>query len=485
MPKAHLQFLKMNLTGMVRNETLEGREYLAVPMVMMVEGVLNGSNGPLFYPAEELAKVPQVWNMKPVVVYHPQMDGKALSACDSEIIENYKVGMIMNTSFDGKRLKAEAWLEPDRLTIVDNRIREALDSGEVMEVSTGVFTEDEEVSGEFGGVTYNSIARNYRPDHLALLPDQIGACSVADGAGLMRLNTKIKGDILHALNQLNINADISHDELRNKLYTLIRESISREEFDFWIEEVFDSYFVYSQKDDYFLQDYKLKDDEEVQLLGVPVQVERKIVYNKMPITFNKKKGDSQMNKEEFVADLIAISKWTQEDQEFLLSLNEEQLTKMAVPETNVDANENPNADPNEGGDDPGEGEVVPVVGNAVPLVEKPTANAEPVTAEQYLANAPPEIAAVLNEAMQTQAVKKAELIAVIVANDKNVLTQEQLSAMHVNELSAIAILAAKAPTPEQVLENNFKGMLSAGVGGVVEEPLEMPKINFKSSDADE
>ena len=65
------QTLVANLTGMVRKDTLEGREHLVVPMVMMVEGVLDGSNGPLFYPAEEMAKLPQGWNEKPVVVQHP------------------------------------------------------------------------------------------------------------------------------------------------------------------------------------------------------------------------------------------------------------------------------------------------------------------------------------------------------------------------------------------------------------------------------
>jgi hypothetical protein len=34
------------------------------------------------------------------------------------------------------------------------------------------------------GRPYNFVARNYRPDHLAILPDQRGACSIEDGCGL-------------------------------------------------------------------------------------------------------------------------------------------------------------------------------------------------------------------------------------------------------------------------------------------------------------
>src|SRR5690606_1872073 len=55
----------------VRFEMLEGRQHLVVPMVMLTEGVHCGSQGCLFYPEEELAKVPAVWNYKPIVVYHP------------------------------------------------------------------------------------------------------------------------------------------------------------------------------------------------------------------------------------------------------------------------------------------------------------------------------------------------------------------------------------------------------------------------------
>jgi len=183
----------INLSGLVRNETLEGREYLVVPMIMAVEGVLNGSTGALYYPAEELAKVPQVWNHKPVVVYHPEMDGQSISACDPATIEEYKVGIIMNTMFDGRALRSEAWLEKTRVDKVDNRVMEAVENSLMMELSTGLFTDVEETAGEFNGTAYTGIARNYRPDHLAILPDQIGACSIADGAGFLRVNKASTG----------------------------------------------------------------------------------------------------------------------------------------------------------------------------------------------------------------------------------------------------------------------------------------------------
>jgi len=188
------QKITTNFVGVVRNDTMEGRDYLVAPMIMIVEGVHEGSNGPLYYPADELSKTPAVWNHKPVVVYHPQANGEGVSACDPDILTNRKVGVIMNTTFDAGKLKAEAWLEIDRMNRVDERIAEAIEKNEAMELSTGLFTDNENTEGDWNGEHYDAIARNYRPDHLALLPDLKGACSIEDGAGFLRLNEQ--GDFL-------------------------------------------------------------------------------------------------------------------------------------------------------------------------------------------------------------------------------------------------------------------------------------------------
>jgi len=190
----NLQVITANITGMIRNDRMEDRDYLVVPMIMLVEGVHDGSNGPLYYPADELAKTPEIWNHKPVIVYHPSKNGLGISACDPDILSNRKVGVIMNTIFEGEddngaaRLKAEAWLEVDRVNKVDDRIATAIENNEMMELSTGLFTDNEVVEGEWYGEHYDAIVHNLRPDHLALLPDLKGACSIEDGAGFLRLN---------------------------------------------------------------------------------------------------------------------------------------------------------------------------------------------------------------------------------------------------------------------------------------------------------
>jgi hypothetical protein len=87
-----------------RIDTLEGQEYTVIPMVILTEGVHAGSMGPLYYPKDELSKTPQAWNHKPIVVYHPTMNGVGVSACDPVVINSRKVGLMMTTQFKGGRL---------------------------------------------------------------------------------------------------------------------------------------------------------------------------------------------------------------------------------------------------------------------------------------------------------------------------------------------------------------------------------------------
>jgi hypothetical protein len=179
-----------NVAGSVRRDRMEGRDYLVVPMIMMCEGVHNGSNGPLYYPAPEMARMPAVWNHKPIVIYHPTRNGTAASACDPDVISSRKVGVVMNNVFIENKWRAEAWLEEDRLRAVDPRVLTMIENNEMSEVSTGLFTENEATPGTWNGEEYVAIARNYGPDHLAILPDIKGACSIEDGAGLLRANAE-------------------------------------------------------------------------------------------------------------------------------------------------------------------------------------------------------------------------------------------------------------------------------------------------------
>lgn len=170
----------------VRHETFEGKTHLVVPVVMIVEGVLNQA----LVPAEEFSKYPQSWNGEPVPVLHPERNGSPIPANSPDVIERNTVGRLFNTHADGQKLKSEAWIDVAKARALGHGdLVDQLERGEVIEVSTGYFADAEVRQGEYSGEPYREIHRNLRPDHLALLPGEQGACSVADGCGT-RTNSK-------------------------------------------------------------------------------------------------------------------------------------------------------------------------------------------------------------------------------------------------------------------------------------------------------
>jgi hypothetical protein len=159
---------------------------------MLVPGVLSGSKGPLLYPPDEVRKSPDDWNHIPIVVYHPMKDGKPVSARSPTILSKYGVGFVFHSRTDSKGvLKGEGWLDVEATRRVDKSVLDSVQLGKPIELSTGLFVDDEPApegaifNDHRGTRKYVGIARNYKPDHLAILPSGKGACSLADGCGVL------------------------------------------------------------------------------------------------------------------------------------------------------------------------------------------------------------------------------------------------------------------------------------------------------------
>lgn len=191
---AGMERVLVNVDGRIRREVRNGREYLVAPMTLIVPGVLNGSKGPLYYPPDEILKDPSAWNGIPIVVYHPTHNGQHISARDPDVLERQQIGNVFRSQvvMQGPpekqgRLVAEGWFDVEATRRVDKRILERLSRGDPIELSTGLFTDNEQArpGANYRGKSYEYVARNYKPDHLAILPDQKGACSVEDGCGVL------------------------------------------------------------------------------------------------------------------------------------------------------------------------------------------------------------------------------------------------------------------------------------------------------------
>ena len=179
-----LHQLVANLAGKTRREILNGAEYLVAPLTMIVPGVLNGSQGPLYYPLEELQKQPTDWNHIPIVLYHPMRDGKPVSAKSPSVLNASQLGILLNAEAADK-LVAEGWFHVDNTRRIAPAVWKRLEQNQPVELSTGLLLDAEPAQGEYNGTAYKAIARNYRPDHLAILPDVTGACSIKDGCGVL------------------------------------------------------------------------------------------------------------------------------------------------------------------------------------------------------------------------------------------------------------------------------------------------------------
>ncbi len=202
-----MECVLINAVSKPTSRTLHGRDYLVAAATLIVPGVLNGSQGPLFYPSEEINKDPWAWNGMPILAYHPTVNGQHVSGRDPDILAESGLGHVYRTKAD-ETLNAELWFDVQAVKSFDTKLKSdhkilpRLEAGKPIEISTGLFTENHPAPAGaiHNGKEYTHIARNYKPDHLAVLPDQKGACSNDDGCGI------------------NVNADSSIVTMVKKLY---------------------------------------------------------------------------------------------------------------------------------------------------------------------------------------------------------------------------------------------------------------------------
>ncbi len=183
-----LALLTANVSGKVRHATRHGRPYLVAPMTLIVPGVLEGSRGKILYEPADVARDPEAWNGMPMVVRHPLApDGRHLSARTPGVLESQGAGDVFGAGNSPTgNLAVEGWFDVEALRRVWADGLSKLQSGQPIELSTGLYldTVPAPPGAVYNGRPYTHIARNYRPDHVALLPDGPGACSIKDGCGV-------------------------------------------------------------------------------------------------------------------------------------------------------------------------------------------------------------------------------------------------------------------------------------------------------------
>lgn len=410
----------LNAAAGYREEMLDGRLHLVVPGVAIAEGVWEGNSGPVLYDKQELKDSDGIWNHRPLVVGHPKKDGRFVSAADSKVLNAVGIGLQLNTTTgdDGKQ-RFEAWIDVRRADRVDPRIVANVRAKNKVEVSTGMFARLEPAEGEWNGKKYKFKATAIRPDHMAVLLDQRGAMSVADGAGLLA------------------NA-ATMEAIKNNLVRALAAAHGEPGKEWWgyVVATFPTKVIFRNDGETYLQDYSADKDGQVTLGGEAAQVEETYGY-RLPdsslLTVNASGELQTLNQEStmpfdakaHIQSLIGNG-YTEQDRPFLEGLKDEVA------------------------------KIKPAVVSAVKPEEKAVANAAPsMSVQQYIAAAPSEIQLLLNSGLQELNAKKVSLVSQILANASNKFTKEWLEQQQVPMLEGMAALAT--PSPSHPVANEYGG----------------------------
>lgn len=475
-----------------REEQFEERPHLVVPVVILMEGVHAGTAGARFYPGDEVGKYIDSWNGVPVPVFHPQEWGEYVSANTPQLLEQWSVGRFFNASFDpeGSKLKGELWIDIAKAEEIDSEVLVILRTGQPMEISTALWWDEDGVAGSWHGEEYQSTVRNYRPDHIALLPGAEGACSVADGCGVRANKAKVLVDRLKefvtslaAKMGFGIKTlEMSHEDLRSRVQTAI-DTLDNRSWSHIVKAVFDDNVVYEAialnpsggpggSSQLYRRGYTIDENEEVTLKDDVEEVRKEVNYvpvanEKGTVNSNRKPKleESKMEKKkELVEALIACSdtKFKEDDREQLMTLSEEMLEKLKAPEEEKPDEEKSTEEKKLAEQKAAE---VKAAEKKVAEEKKPADNEEPkkpVALDDFIKSAPVEVQGVLRRSVNRDRAVKEELVKALMENDRNEFTKEQLEEKDIEELNRLATLG-RVPV-------DFTGQ----IGGAIEDPNVIP-----------
>lgn len=474
-------------TGQIRAATFQERSHLVVPVVALIEGVLHPANTaqPEFVSSQVIGQAPQGWNGRPVVLGHPKVGPEFVSANSPEILEKEGIGLLFNSEFKNDRLIFEAWIDKDRALGASEETKSLiakLEAGTMTEVSVGALVSTEKKMGNHHGKQYFAEWKSIIPDHLAFLRDgDKGACSNEAGCGAPRVAMHLvtaQGFQLEGETTMPDEPVVEEPKpksLRERLLEMMQFKINRNEEDMsdrdlrsaleralggepgflGIDSVFPSeskvvYAVGSQQSvSLFSREYSFKNGE-VKLATKAEEVHP--VTHFEPVNAQSHGcgcagGGAMADKAARIKTLIESGRFKETDRPWLEQIPDDRLE--AIEATPPAA---PVADP----------PAATVVAQA-PAPPAITAGPTPVTAEQYISMAPPELQESLREGLRVQQARRAEVITALKATGRCDYTDTELGAMQTGSLERLLKLADVPEPPSFVGRLNTRRQEPEGV----------------------
>lgn len=182
----------------VSRKKIRNKEHIVVSGVshMIGDAVMNS----IHYPAGETVALANSLGNKRIVMpsSHPTGDeGEFISASDPlALMSNFVGAFAFNFSMRGDLLISDIAIDPAVANTSESgkQIINAIENGDPIDVSTGFFLNIEEEEG-FGsdGEPFTGVASNLFLDHVAFLPNEIGAKNKFEGVGL-HVNSAVDKD---------------------------------------------------------------------------------------------------------------------------------------------------------------------------------------------------------------------------------------------------------------------------------------------------
>jgi len=511
----------------LRSAMYEGKSHLVVPVVMMVEGVVWAVNSPApeLVEEDELIKAFKGWNGRPVMGEHPQRDGQMISANEPSVLEQHAFGIVFNAYVKNKKLAGEAWIDALKAgkTEVGRAVLERLNNGKMVEISVGAFIQIEHVAGDFNGQKYEGRWTEIVPDHLAFLPNDIGACSIEAGCGAPRTaahhhrlteqgieimaETAATGDApktpvvvptwkerIAAL--LKFRSNKTEEVSVNELWGALGDALRAVEPGYLgIEDVIlgASQVIYAVDPGtfgIFMRDYTMADGTvslgkgktEVQ----PVRVWEPVAAQGAPATprgacgcgaststqVTAAEGDTKMAKakKEIVDGLIAntATPWVETDRSFLEGLDDARLTafEAQVKPAATTETAQPVAQP-----------AAAAAATTQPVAQT-TQTVVALTTEQYIAQAPVELQETLREGLRASQAARTKAVTSLKDSKRCAFTDAELAAMPMEHLNRmVTLLGAPARTGPTVVDFSTRNTTAAAAGSEEEtgapEPIDL------------
>jgi hypothetical protein len=202
-------FINASSTGEVRTEETGGTEYLVAPVTFIKSMDLHLG----YVPEREIEKATEKWPGTRVIADHPKDESGEFVSINNPTADKTPFGFIDDTTTKTNGTAetfGEVWINVEKAESIGGEaeeIKEELANNRTIGVSAA-YGGIRLPSGVYDGEERDRVVGNLRPDHVALLRNREGRCSITDGCMAGPNAVSANSNVGLMLNAVSLNQDI-------------------------------------------------------------------------------------------------------------------------------------------------------------------------------------------------------------------------------------------------------------------------------------